>query len=242
MAHSHPERPSLPLYLAPLPRWLEDVALRYAWVIVAINLLGTAFGFWYYIPQFSATSPVMWLLVPDSPMATLLVALSLATWKLGRDREWLNALAFFGCIVLGLWTPYVLLLFHVGFSGDPWYMYGFLVTSHLAMAVEAFVIYRYSDFPVRAVAVALVWYTLNVVVDYFVPVVGTPHHTLLPAQSVGSFTGYVLGQPTFSGPITHVTSVHRLAAAGAVVVLLLATFLSLAIRVKKLEARAVRDR
>ena len=42
----------LPRYLAPLPRRIETVALQYAWVIVAINLAGTAFGFWYYIPQF----------------------------------------------------------------------------------------------------------------------------------------------------------------------------------------------
>jgi len=40
---------SLPRYLAPLPQKIETVALRYAWVIVAINLAGTAFGFWYYL-------------------------------------------------------------------------------------------------------------------------------------------------------------------------------------------------
>ena len=39
-------------HLAPLPRRIETVALWYAWVIVAINLTATAFGFWYYIPQF----------------------------------------------------------------------------------------------------------------------------------------------------------------------------------------------
>ena len=38
---------NLPRYLAPLPRKIETIALRYAWVIVAINLAGTAFGFWY---------------------------------------------------------------------------------------------------------------------------------------------------------------------------------------------------
>ena len=34
----------LPRYLAPLPRKIETVALQYAWVIVAINIAGTAFG------------------------------------------------------------------------------------------------------------------------------------------------------------------------------------------------------
>ncbi len=46
------ETDRLPRYLAPLPDRVESVALQYAWVIVAINLAGTAFGFWYYIPQF----------------------------------------------------------------------------------------------------------------------------------------------------------------------------------------------
>jgi len=40
---------SPPRYLAPLPQRIETVALQYAWVIVAINLVGTAFGFWYYL-------------------------------------------------------------------------------------------------------------------------------------------------------------------------------------------------
>jgi len=37
-------------HLAPLPRQIETVALRYAWMIVAIDLAGTAFGFPYYVP------------------------------------------------------------------------------------------------------------------------------------------------------------------------------------------------
>ena len=102
---------SLPRYLAPLPRKIETAALRYAWVIVAINLAGTAFGFWYYIPQFRLEPILAWPVVPDSPTATLFIACSLALYKLGRSNKYLNMLAFFGCIKLGLWTPYVLTVF-----------------------------------------------------------------------------------------------------------------------------------
>ena len=235
MATALPDRDELPLPLAPLPKQLEDFALRYAWIIVAINLAGTAFGFWYYVPQLSAEPLAMWLFVPDSPMATLFIAASLAAWKLGRSNEYLNALAFFGCVILGFWTPYTLLTFREGFAYLPWYMYNFLFWSHLAMVVQAFLIHRYTDFPVRAVALALGWYGLNVVVDYFVPLVGTPHHTLVPGQSTGTLLGSFLGKATYTGPITHVASAHRLAAAGAVAVLLLATFLALSTRAKKLE-------
>ena len=237
MATALPDRDELPLLLAPLPAWLEEFALRYAWVIVAINLLGTAFGFWYYgfhplplsdpliVGQFAIEPTVAWPFVPDSPVATLFIAASLAAWKLGRSREWLDALAFFGCIKLGLWTPYVLLAFKSEFAYLHPAMYNFLFWSHLAMVVQAFVIHRYSDFPVRAVLLAVVWYGLNDLVDYFVPIVGSPHHTLVPAESIEG------------GIVLHTSPAHEIAAAGAVVLTLVATFLALSTRVKKLEAR-----
>jgi uncharacterized membrane protein YpjA len=91
-------------FLGPPIRRVEDVVLEYAWAIVGINLLGTVFGFWYYIPQFRLEPLLAWPIVPDSPMATLFIALSLALYKLRRPNDYLNVLAFFGCLKLGLWT------------------------------------------------------------------------------------------------------------------------------------------
>jgi len=211
----------LPNYLAPLPRQLENLALRYAWLIVIINLAGTAFGFWYYRFQLAQTSFVMWPFVPDSPAATLFVALSLAAWKLDYDIEWLHMLAFFGNIKLGLWTPFVQLFLNGPGGIAPW-LYWFLVVSHLAMSLQSFLIYRYAEFSVSAVAVATVWYGLNDIVDYFVPLVGEFHHTFLRAELV-------------NGILDHSVQAHDFAAAAAVTLTLAATFLALATRVKKLE-------
>jgi len=228
-----PDRESLPWYVSPLPAWLEDAALRLAWPIALVNLVGTAFGFWYYgfqpIPtstppvtgQFAITPPEMWAFVPDSPVATAFIGLSLLAWRLDWEAEWLHVMAFFGCIKLGLWTPYVQLGIN-GLGQTPLWLYHFLVWSHLAMAVEAFLVHRYSDFPVWAVAVATVWYLGNDIVDYFVPVVGDPHHTLLTAEL------------TADG-ISHALPAHDAAAAGAVFLTVLAVFLALATRVKKVE-------
>lgn len=222
----------LPWYLNPIPRRIETLALRYAWVIVAINLIGTAFGFWYYLPQFRLEPLIAWPVVPDSPMATLLIALSLALHKLNRSNEYLNVLAFFGCIKLGLWTPYVLTVFADAFLATvvpppqvvplfgsefaPVAMYGFLFVSHLGMAVEAFLIQRYSDFPVRTILVAAGWYGFNDLVDYFVPIVGTPHHTRLPVE------------PVVNGVVQHVSPAHEVAAAGAITLTILTVLLSVA--------------
>jgi uncharacterized membrane protein YpjA len=226
-----PARDPLPRWLAPLPKPLENFGLHLAAVVAAVNLVGTAFGFWYYRFQFAAEPLVAWPVVPDSPVATLFIALSLLFWRFGRSNEYLNALAFFGCWKLGLWTPFVLAVFSEGFlATTPLPLYTFLFTSHLAMVVEAFLIHRYSDLPVGAVAVAVAWYGLNDVVDYFVPVVGGAHHTLLP------------GQQLVDGTFTHVSPTHEYAAAGAVVLTLTATFLALSTRVKKLESRSVERR
>jgi uncharacterized membrane protein YpjA len=221
-----PDREALPRYVAPVPEAIENLGLRLAWLVVAVNLAGTAFGFWYYRFQFALEPALAWPFVPDSPLATLFIGLSIASWKLGNSREWLNALAFFGCLKLGLWTPYTLLVFRESFlATTPLWLYLFLFFSHLAMALEGFVVHRYSDFPVRAVAVALAWYGLNDLVDYFIPIVGSFHHTTLPVQPI-------------EGGIGHVIPAHQLVAAGALALTLLATFLALATRVEKLEARS----
>ncbi|OVE85324.1 DUF1405 domain-containing protein [Natronolimnobius baerhuensis] len=217
------DREPLPNYLAPVPKTIEDLGLRFAWLVVAINLAGTVFGFWYYSGQFAATPAAMWPWVPDSPMATLLIALAIAAWKLGHELPWLTALAFFGNIILGLWTPYTLLVFYETYAAQTHpLMFQFLFWSHLAMVVQAFVLHRITDFPVWGVAVATVWYASNLIVDYFIPVLEGPHgvhHTTIPvAQDASMFLG---------------ADALGVVAAGEVTFTLLALFLALATAVKK---------
>jgi len=209
----------LPRYVAPLPTWLENLGLHLAWPIAAINLAGTAFGFWYYRFQFAAAAPIAWPLVPDSPMATLFIAASLIAWRLDVDAEWLHTLAFFGCLKLGFWTPFVQLF--VNGQGDlaAW-LYWFLIVSHLAMTVQAFLIHRYARFTIGAILAATTWYWVNDVVDYFVRFAGDYHHTLLRAEATSD--GY-----------THLLPAHDLAAAAAVTLTLLATVLAFLTRLHR---------
>jgi len=226
-----PDPEGLPWYVAPLPTWLENVALRLAWPIAIVNLVGTLFGFWYYAGrptelaaegQLGMAPLAAWPLIPDSPVATLFIALSLIAWRLEWSfAEPIHALAFFGCIKLGLWTPYVQLALNGPEGIVPW-LYWFLILSHLAMALEAFIIHRYASFSVPAVLVATVWYGFNDVVDYFWPILEGPHHTILRAEYVG-------------GELTHAIPAHDLAAGWAVVLTLIAVFLGLTTRAEKLK-------
>ena len=229
-----PESEGLPWYVAPLPTWLENVALRLAWPIALVNLVGTLFGFWYYAGRpLEFAPPILegqlgmaplaaFPLIPDSPVATMFIGLSLVAWRLDWNAEWIHTLAFFGCIKLGLWTPYVQLALN-GPGGIAAWLYWFLILSHLAMAVEAFVIHRYASFSVGAVAVATVWYGFNDIVDYFWPLLEGPHHTILRAEVI-------------DGSITHAVPAHDLAAGWALVLTVSAVFLALATRIEKLRA------
>ena len=233
-----PASEELPRYVAPLPEWLENVGLRLAWPVALVNLVGTLFGFWYYAGrpleaapplvegQLGAAPVAAYPLIPDSPAATMFIGLSLVAWRLDWDAQWLHMLGFFGCIKLGLWTPFVQLVLN-GPGGIATWLYWFLILSHLAMALEAFLIHRYATFSVPAVAVALFWYGLNDVVDYFVPVLGGPHHTWLRAEPIVA-----------AGQFDHTVLAHDLAAGWAVVLTLLATFFALATRVEKVKRRS----
>lgn len=214
----------LPRIVAPLPTWLENLGLHLAWPIAAVNLLGTAFGFWYYRFQFQLAAPIAWPLVPDSPLATLFIAASLIAWRLGYEPESLHTLAFFGCLKLGLWTPFVQLVIN-GQGGLAAWLYWFLILSHLAMAMQAFLIPRYANFSVGAVGVAVGWYWINDVVDYFIRFAGGYHHTILRAE-------------VFAGGYDHTLPAHDLAAVAAVTLTLLATVLAFTTRVYLVRHRA----
>lgn len=214
-----PDPAGLPRYVAPLPTAIENLGLHLAWPIAVINLVGTAFGFWYYRFQFEMADPIAWVFVPDSPLATLFIAASLIAWRLDYHPDWLHTLAFFGCLKLGLWTPYVQLFLNDPTGIAAW-LYYFLILSHLAMAVQAFLIHRYAAFSAGAVTFAVTWYWVNDIVDYFVRFAGDYHHTLLRAETV-------------AGVRDHTLAAHDYAAAAAVTLTLAATVLAYLTRLAK---------
>jgi uncharacterized membrane protein YpjA len=87
------------------------------------------------------------------------------------------------------------------------------------MVLQAFLLHRIADFRPWAVGVATLWYTVNATVDYFVPVLGDPHHTYIP-----------LGRdaPMFLG-----ADALGVAGAGAFVLLVVSVYLAMATHVEK---------
>ena len=170
----------------------------WAALIALVDLVGIAYGFYYYREQFGLTPPWLWWLVPDSPLAVLWAQLALAAyWLLPRGPRWLwlDALAFIGNVQVGLWTCYVLLAYEPHFGtldflqGEgPIGLNSVLWVGHLGMAALALIFVKGLREALNApagalgaagprpaararwaVAFAAGYYLLNDVVDYFGP-------------------------------------------------------------------------
>lgn len=155
----------------PLPRGLRRAVLERREIVlavIAVNLAGTVFGFYYYLDQLSAARPWFWIFVADSPVATLLMASSLITRLKDYSSAVLDGLAFLGNFKYGLWTSFILVFyFETFYTTNSTAMYAFLLSSHLLMAAQAFLVVDYAEIPVAGLAAAGSWFLLNDFLDYF---------------------------------------------------------------------------
>lgn len=156
--------------------WLERLHAfkadaKWRALIMAVNLGGVAYGFYYYLPQFAATPVALWPFVPDSPLAVLWALAALVLYSFGKRWPWLDAVAFVANVQVGLWTAYVLLYYWDWFQIATFNLNFLLFWLHLGMAALAlvFVADLRRDAPrvrLGAVLIAGAWYLLNDVVDY----------------------------------------------------------------------------
>lgn len=161
---------------------------RFLSVVAAVNLAGALFGFYYYLPQFGETPVYLWILVADSPIATLLAAGAYISRTCDSPSAVLDSLAFLANLKYGLWTVFVLLYYSesfLSFRSGP--MFTFLVISHLLMALQAFFLFEDARITLASTAAAVSAYLINDLVDY-----GLGIHTSLPeVNSFGDPAGVV---------------------------------------------------
>lgn len=152
-------------------------ARGWALLIALINLVGIAYGFYYYVEQFQRTPLWLWPFVPDSPLAVLWAQLALIGYWLGWRAGVLDALAYVGNVQVGLWTVYVLLAYADQFGTYTLNLNTILLAGHAAMAVLALIflqgLRREREVAPRrawlAVGLAAGYYLVNDALDYFGP-------------------------------------------------------------------------
>ncbi|MHA6483915.1 DUF1405 domain-containing protein [Paenibacillus sp. strain BS8-2] len=160
--------------------WSKSFLLNrpFLWLLFIVNLLGTVYGYIWYDSQLQWTviNKPDWTIpfVPDSPTASLFFTMALlyllfpmpkpSRFAYGA-RVIIEALAVVCSVKYGIWA--VAMIVAGAAQGDElnWTHY-MLMASHLAMAVEALLYYRFMKAGTKALAIALAWLLINDTVDY----------------------------------------------------------------------------
>ena len=153
--------------------------------LILVNIAGTAFGFYYYQDLLLSNPFHLWPVIPDSPLSTLFIAFSLFLHLKNHENRVVDALAVISNIKYGLWTVFVLLYMSQGFlSYTSLPMYIFLIGSHLAMFLQAFLVLDYSEISLKEIIPVGMFFLVNDFIDYSFGV-----HAYLPREI--SFMGPV---------------------------------------------------
>ncbi|WP_366923826.1 DUF1405 domain-containing protein [Metallumcola ferriviriculae] len=143
---------------APERKWFMQL-------LIVVNVLGSAYGYYWYRAQLAANPLTLWPVIPDSPRSTTFLALALLLLLAGRKVSWLQAVAYTGVIKYGIWA--VAMILHAWALGDSrnftdW----MLLVSHGGMAIQGVVFLRPAYISAAAVVVAIVWMVFNDAADY----------------------------------------------------------------------------
>lgn len=148
-------------------------------VLVVANAIGAAYGFiFYYGQQLSETPIWLWPFVPDCPLYSLLIAVSLVLIVWGIKSNWFIFISLIGAMKYGFWTVYVLGAYSAFyFTPESSFMYFVLFVAHIFLFLEAFLLLGNFRPDLKLLWLALGWFLLNDLSDY---VLNT--HPPIPAQ------------------------------------------------------------
>jgi uncharacterized membrane protein YpjA len=161
----------------------------FLWLLIAVNFLGSIYGFYWYSLQLELTSPGwLKLFVPDSPTGSLLFTFFLLALVSARSFPHLEAFACVTNFKYGVWAVVVIVSgWFMGQESRPTdYM---LMFSHAGMAVESLLYYRFYTFKWQHLLLVAVWTVSNDILDYTLDI-----HPWLPAPlnpyewGIGIFT------------------------------------------------------
>jgi len=136
-------------------------------LVMVVNIFGVVFGFYYY--QDLLLSSPLWALpfIPDSPLSTLLFALSIFLLLIGRKSDVITALASVYVIKYGLWTMFVILYYSYYFLTPALADYYWLMfVLHFGMVLEPVLILHTIRRSRLVFFVPLTWLLLNDIIDY----------------------------------------------------------------------------
>lgn len=176
---------------------------KFILILIAINLLGSIYGFYWYKNQLLSTSTKWLIFVPDSPMASSFFTIFLILYYFNKKSPIIDALAAVtsfkygiwatAVILWGAWAEYPSLIRMITLDTISWTDI-MLMTSHLGMALEALIFFRKYSFGFLSIFIVGIWTLTNDYIDYTQDV-----HPWLPNSLasidfvVGEYTLYLSG-------------------------------------------------
>lgn len=133
--------------------------------VIICNLLGTAYGYYWYSSQLTITKPMFYPFVPDSPTATLFLTIALIAIYFGKNIGLVEALAFVTLIKYGIWAV-LMNLFTFIVLGEVTSIGLMLCISHGIMAIQAFLFLPLFKIKPWHLLVTIIWVFHNDVIDY----------------------------------------------------------------------------
>ncbi|MDA8442539.1 MAG: DUF1405 domain-containing protein [Peptococcaceae bacterium] len=138
----------------------------FLWALLVINILGSAYGFYWYRFQLAETPWYYLIFVPDSPLSSSLFCVALTLILARKPNSLIQLWAYLWAIKYGIWAVII--------NGDVAYSYTamfsrenlMLALSHAGMALEGFIFLRHLNFNVRQLGIVAAWLFINDFVDY----------------------------------------------------------------------------
>lgn len=138
---------------------------RVLFLLFVVNLLGTIYGYIWYLPQLAITPDIFLIFVPDSPTASLFFTVFLFFFLFNKNTPYVEALGLVTLVKYGTWAVVmnVLTLIINGSLGVAGYM---LILSHAGMAIQGILYAPFYAIKKRHLVVAGIWTLHNDVIDY----------------------------------------------------------------------------
>lgn len=134
-------------------------------ILFFINILGSVYGYYWYWSQLNSTEYIYWLFVPDSPLSTTLLAMSLFLFLRYQNIPYLPLVACASVIKYGIWA--VVINADLLVAGEEFTIINLmLMLSHFGMAVEGVVYLRHLIFKKKDIYIAAMWFGMQDVMDY----------------------------------------------------------------------------
>lgn len=154
---------------------------RVRFFVLISCIIGTLYGFYYYLGQFEITPVFLWFFVPDSPFFTFMYVIALVFYSFGMRSNTFDAFTFIGLNKIGIWTIFVLLWnYDYYFSQETRDFRFIILLLHVGMILVALTLLK--EMNKLNLSRYLLLFGFFVASDFFDYFVGT--HPIIPQVSI----------------------------------------------------------